>query len=688
MAVIFDPLISNIAVEDYSVPATESTLNSLDTSLSAVFPVFCSKGRDNVITENKSSSTIMSNYGDDFSSFTKWGQANIAALGIVRSAGRAFICRLLPDDAMRSYVVFGIYTKPATDIPQYERNDIVYSPDRTSVLSYGTASYKLTRDGDKIPIMVKSSPGVEEPDTEVTLNGLEIRIGTKALEDSDFDENKYPNNYNHEIGSIGQETFYPLFAFSYYGRGKGGNSFGFNISRDTGRDKSLNDGRRYYMTCYEQLSSGSLSPVYSEPFYFSFNPDALFSPDSNIKEGLSAVYQNIDEAGNEVPLKIFVYDDNYLSLVNDLSQFKDNSETIYDIDFINCIFKNGNPYGRIVKSQNSIDITNNVLTLSHGHDGSLDPERDGNTSTSIETLKDDLRIKFWKYEIDEILLDEKICDIDLAPDCNYNPIVKKSMLRDFHTYRPDVKMVMDVGITRSYREAINFWTEYIPFINTKWAYMVTVNAHAGTLTDPSINRPYQITYTYDYIRSMADNFATPNGAFQMHAGSTRGRVKYFRPSWIAQKSLNNMFEALEEIGLNYIERIDKYNNLMYGFEATQYMIGSQSKLASDRNSLVIGRAIRICHGVLINFKYDERHIDESMAAAQRQMNNELARSNIPNTIGITTLVYQTKEDKREENAHCDIVFTFPNYLKKFRVTIYALRPESALPPAIAERLTA
>jgi hypothetical protein len=51
-------------------------------------------------------------------------------------------------------------------------------------------------------------------------------------------------------------------------------------------------------------------------------------------------------------------------------------------------------------------------------------------------------------------------------------------------------------------------------------------------------------------------------------------------------------------------------------------------------------------------------------------------------------VYQTKAAEREENAHCDIVFTFPNYAKKFRVTIYALRPDSALPPALAERLAA
>jgi hypothetical protein len=174
----------------------------------------------------------------------------------------------------------------------------------------------------------------------------------------------------------------------------------------------------------------------------------------------------------------------------------------------------------------------------------------------------------------------------------------------------------------------------------------------------------------------------------MHAGSGRGRVKYFKPYWIAKKSLANVFESLEELALNYIERIDKAGNLMYGSESSQYMIGSTSKLTSDRNALVIGRAMRICYGVLIHYKYDERSIEDTISAAQQRMDNELRRSAIPSTIGIYTLVYQTKEDKKTENAHCDIVFTFPHYAKKFTVTIYAIRPEFELPPAIAERLAA
>jgi hypothetical protein len=687
MGIIFDPLISKLNVVDRSIPETVYQPEALDTALSAVFPVFCSKGEDNVVTENKSSSAITAKYGDDFASFPKWGQSNIMAIGLARSMGRSFLCRLLPDDAKRAYTVFGVFVKKDTNILQYERNDTVYTPDRTGVLSYGTASYKLTQEREKIPMMIKSAPGVEGLDTQVTVEGAVIRLGTYELEESHFNAEGYPTEYNAEVTTVGDEKFFPLFAFSYYGRGKGGKSFGFNMVRNTSRDKVLQDGRRYYMTCYEQLSTGGLSALYPEPFYFSFNPDAMFSPDSNVQEGLSAVYQNVDKAGNKVPLQIYVYDENYLLLVNHLKDYKDASESIYDIDFINCLFKNGNPYGKIIKAADSIDTTNSVVTLEHGTDGALDPDS-GATKESIEQLRKSLRIKFFKYEVDEILLDEKICDIDICPDCNYPSEVKKSMLQDFHTYRPDIKMLMDVGITSSYREAINVWTEYIPFIYTEAAYMVTANAHSGTLNDPIFPSPYPVTYTYDYLRGLADNFATSDGAFLMHAGSKRGRVKYFKPYWIAQKSFSNKFGALSDVGLNYIERIDKKGNLMYGSECTQYMVGGSSKLTSDRNALIVGRAIRICHGVLIHYKYDERNIDATMTAAQRNLTEELTRSNLPSNVTVITTLYQTKEDELMENAHCDIAFRFPNYAKEFVVTIYALRPESALPPSMAERLVA
>jgi hypothetical protein len=77
-----------------------------------------------------------------------------------------------------------------------------------------------------------------------------------------------------------------------------------------------------------------------------------------------------------------------------------------------------------------------------------------------------------------------------------------------------------------------------------------------------------------------------------------------------------------------------------------------------------------------------------MSAAEGHMNKELNRSSIPSTIAVSTYVYQTKEDKRSENAHCDITFRFPDYIKAFTVTIYALRPESELPPALLEQISA
>jgi hypothetical protein len=675
MGTIYDPLIKSMTIIDRSIPANEPQTVSPDSSLGGIFPVFCSKGKDNVIIEERNAGTLMSQFGDDFNSFTKYGQANLTALGLVRSQGRSFVCRLLPEDAKRAYIVFGVYVKILEEIPQYERMDTVYNGDKSAVIAWGSGTFKLDNQGQKIPAVINFEPAVAP--------GAQLRLGRLELEAGQFDEKGYPTLYNGEPQEIADETFYPLFAFSYYGRGSGGNSYGFNILRNVNRDRVATDGRRYYLNCYEQLSNGAYSSILAEPLYFTFNPDATYSADSTVQEGLSKIYQNIDLAtGEEVKLQFYPYDASIVELMNALAPYRDPSESVFDIDIINCIFKNGNPYGRIIKAQDTLNPSTSTIMLANGNEGSLDPN--SHTPEEIAATREGLLIRFCKYEIDDSLLDEKIVDADIFPDENFPIAVKRSILTDFHPYRPDIKPIMDVGITQNYRDAINNLNELTPYVLTDYAFMVSINGHSGTLNDPSIGSPHPVTYTYDYVRSMADNFSYNGGAFQMHAGANRGQVKYFRPYWIAKKSLNNMYDTLADVGLNYIERLNKRGDLVYGLESTQYMLGGNSKLQSDRNSLVIGRAMRLCHQVLAYYTYDERSIDATLTAAQIDLSNNLRGSNIPTTIGVNTTLYQTSEDKKEENAHCDIAFTFPDYAKSFHVTIYALRPGSELPPSMQQ----
>ena len=158
----------------------------------------------------------------------------------------------------------------------------------------------------------------------------------------------------------------------------------------------------------------------------------------------------------------------------------------------------------------------------------------------------------------------------------------------------------------------------------------------------------------------------------MRAGTNRGRVKYFKPEKKKKKNKTNTIEKLDDIGLNYIQYIDKARDMAYMSESSQYEVET-SKLLSDRNALVIGRTMRICSGILIQFKFDEKSITDTMKDCKLALDEAISAANIPSTIKITTTLAQTKKDKKEENAHCYIDFEFPDYVKKFHVTLTAKR---------------
>ena len=681
---IYDPHMT-LSFVDKSIPEPVFETPSIDTALSILVPGFSSKGVDNKITECRSRGFITSNFGDDFGSFKKYGQGNIMALAAAKSKARVFFCRLLPDDAKRSYLVFGIEVYKKTDIPVYRRSDTKLNADQTEVVSLGEGPYVLDDKFEKVPLKIKSAASVPDPDKEVTVEGFELRLTDRQLGDDMFDSNGEPSLFNGEPmdivkGGSTVGTFYPLLTLWYYGRGKGGNDFGIKIERDAARDKIVSDGRRYIFNIYETLSSGVVSPLFAEPFYFSFNPEAMFSPESPISEAISVMYSNNDKSGKPVRVQMIVHDDNYEKLTKALETAKQGNETNTDIDFITCVNKKGNPYHKLVLAETSFNFKHGLMPLKRGTDGSLEV---GATLTGghvvteddVAKTKEALLIKFFKCDVDDDIFDEKITDIDLLPDANYPLAVKKTMMNEFTQYRPDIALRMDLGLTKNYREALNKFPSISIAVNDDYAFMCSINGCAGVLTDPDVGTPYPVTYTYDYIKNMAEAFNSGFGAFQMYAGTRRGRVRYMKPYWICKKSKANYIEKFEALALNYIEAIDKYGNCMYGMESSQYAT-KNSKMASDRNALVIGRAMRICHGILIHYKYDERNVNETLADAQAACVNALRSSNIPGTIKIDVNVYQTTADKREENAHCDIVFEFPDYVKKFVVTIYARRPQA------------
>ena len=679
MAIIYDPTF-DFQVLDASIPEDEYETPSIDTSLGALFATFSSRGKHNKIIECRSSSLIKTNFGDDFGNWDKYGQTNLTALRVAKSGGRAFICSLIPDDAKVAYSVFGVTVTNVNNIPVYERIDTEISSDGTSVVVYGKGAYVLDANGNKRPVMLKAAAGDTEATVQAVTSGVKLSVETKELtQDSYFDEDGNPTGFNgspiSKTNNEVTETFYPLFTIYYYSKGKGGNYFAYKLSRDTSRDKKAVDGRRYIIKFYELLSTGSYKPLYGgEEFNFSLNPNAVYSSSDPSSEALSLVYNNLDDSSEEKPLQLIVYDNNFKTLTDAIVAAGANEESNEVlIDVLNGVFQNGNPYNKIFVDDGSIDIGNTIITLDNGTDGSLDPAT--HTAEEIAATKESLLVKFFSCDVDDDIFDEKIVDADVLPDCNYSDIVKQTIMATFSVYRPDILLGIDLGITSSVGDAISKYRELSSYVNTDWSFMCCFFGHAGYLNDKEIDgSAREITCTYDWIGGMADNFATGSGAFQMHAGANRGRVKYIKPYFVCKKNKANDIETLEDFGINNIQYLNKQKDLVYMLESTQYTVET-SKLMSVRNALVIGRLIRMCAGILPYFKYDERNIEDTLSNAKDALKSNVSLARVPSTIVVNFDLYQTKADKKNENAHCAIEVKFPDYAKKFHVVITAKRQD-------------
>jgi len=693
---------------DESIPEEEYETPSLDSSIGYLIAGFSSRGQKNKIIENRTRGALKSNFGDDFVNFDKYGQANLHAMRLVTSKARVFFCSLCPDDAKVAYSVFGVSLQTNDKIPVYKRTDTVLSADGTMILNLGSGSFVLDANGEKqqVQLTVTGTPsqGVEGEDGYVpavpagtkpaTVSGVVLKTETVTLTNQNwFDKYGNPTGYTGETitldaGTENERVFYPLFSVYYFSRGKGGNYFAYRIMRQTNRDKKTTDGRRYTMYFYELLSTGSYKALYDgEDFNFSFNKGAVYSTIDSSSEYLGDIYTNIDEKSESKPLQLTVYNDSYEALLDAIVNAGANEESSkYDIDVLNCIFKNGNSYNKIVEPSDSIDIENTIITLDHGTDGSIEV---GNTVkvNGVDTTvtaemaakkKEELLIKFFNCDVDDDIFDEKITDIDVLPDENYPPSVKQAIMTEFSKWRHDIHLGMDFGTdVKTAEESISKCRELNTFVNSEWSFMVSFYGQAGLLNDKAIDgSPRVVTATYDWAAGLADNFASNTGAFSMRAGANRGRVSYFKPFWVGKKNKANTLETLEDLHINNIQYLNKQKQLVYMLEDTQYEI-STSKMMSVRNSIVVGRIIRMCAGVTPYYKFDERDIDKTMEECKADLKKNLKLAKIPANIVVGFSVYQTKADQKEENAHIGIDVTFPNYIKKFHVEIRAHRPQIA-----------
>jgi len=684
-SLIYDPTISSIVIKDESLALLYPD-ESDDGAFAWLVPGFASRGRDNKITELRGPGAFKSNFGDDCDSFPKFGQPNMNVMRALKSGARAFFCNLKPTDAKRANMVVGIAVRDEEEIPQWLRDDTVVGENNVFNGVIGTGNYVKDENENLIPIMVDDGSGNLK---QLVHAGKVIKLVKEEIKDRDpYDGTPQFNGLPYTKIENGKTwRIYPLFLCWYYGRGLGGNDHGIKIYRDSGRDGKVDDGRRYTMEIFEFQENGQVNALIPEPYYFSFNPDARFNPDTDIDESLRAVYYNKYPAatlghsiGEQFPVQLITFPDNYVALTTVLSGVDEAAASADDIDFIFGKDRNFNKYSHIIIDQASLDPSIVALRLEGGTDGSIQVGENvydalGNPvivdEAYAEKIRRQLLQQFFTCDIDDDVFDERIVDCDAIPDGNWPMPVKRTLLAQFQRYRPDVALVMDVGITANYREALNYNADLAGYINGETDFMVYFGAHCGFTKDPTVITPRHVTYTYDFVGVLSDIYGYPEGRFQMIAGYKLGRTRFINWDWIAIKNKVGIFEKMELAKLNYIEKINKRGDTMYGTETTKYN-KDISKLTSFRNALVIGDAMRQCHKILVKYKYDPQAISQTISDCTKELYGTL-RFRYPATIGIQVRIYQTKRDQLTDNAHCDIIFVFPNFIKKFAVTIIARR---------------
>ena len=661
-----DNYINTTIYDDSIVIPTEPILPK---RLTILQPIFSSKGKSNKIMDFSSSSIVKSIYGKDMEDLNRFGQGGINIIHAMGAGASAQICRLLPDNAETATLLSKLIVKERTDIPVYQRST--------------DGGFELDTGGNKIPVTIPNPayvPEGAEPETiPKVVAGLEIKVVIDACDPTAATVGKIT------VTTVGELSTYsiPLYRLVYNGPGKCGNSIGHAIINDFERDDSVNDGRRYIMTLFEKDSKGNTN-TYGEPFYFSLNPEAVLVEGTEVFENLKYVFTKKDTSGNEraVLCDPFIMD-NYSVLSEVIAKYSGTVDP-NDIDVLNCLDKNGNPYDNFILSEevDHSDYIDAVYYLRGGSDGSLQlgytyTNDEDQTVTvdaeEVEATKRALLVNFFHGRIDPALFDERMIFSDIVFDADYDfESVKPAMLGKFRDIRPDIMVIADIGKTaRNCPQAINLVKSIYGMVDGSAAYTAAVIVHAGTTLDRAL--PLHLTATYDYSYGLAKCYGAA-GTFSVFAGFQLAKVETMEFDWYPYKDeYDTMIGPLKKLGCVFAFVINREGVAAYMSESNMY-VHKNSKLKSIRNGMVIGDAVRMCKSILIKYVYD----NEGSAGAIRKATDEINQTVVgryPANIAVIPSLYQTTRDKQMESTTCDISYKFPGMTQDWKLNIYAKRQD-------------
>lgn len=658
MAWAQDPDITLTFVDNSKRTITEVTSLS---KFSTLIAGFASYGEPNVAKKWNSPADFKNHYGDDVGSVEKYGYSGLYALHTLQGGGEVWFTRLLPSDAKKASLILSVYVKESNDLPVYQRN--------------ADDTFVYDDNGNKIREMI------DNPDPDTSIDTPKI---PKTTEGYTIKWVVSQNDGSANLSSITNKdgwTVYPLLHFYALFPSTSGNKFGLKINNRFTRDENVDDGRRYVLQFYRSNSNGVIE-TFGDSYDFALNPDALVSKYSTLPEGLKLVYTNLDTTNGFKPREIQMdyFSKNYLALLDHLNR-RFVSGNMLDIDILSCKSMDQIEYDEIVLDETSTDISNAVVFLDGGNDGSLGL---GNTVQTqdgpkvvdeeyIESVKLQLLKSFYTGKIDVKIEDCRKVSAGFVVDCNF-PVEIKTLLPTITKVRDDVMVLFDCGVTSNFEECLKMISLIKSFVDTS-NFRFAIYPHCGHPVDSIYNLDLKVTQTYETIYKIPQIYKN-FGAFCAYAGFDAGIVDTFIPDWYIEN--NTLKKRAKNLGVNYITDYGDIGGttatgikpLWVDDDKTIYY-EKNSVMKSFRNAAIACDLIRTVRHILIKHRFG-KSAEANRLSASQELDQQI-KSRYPDGYTFKPTFYQTERGKIEGVNSLHILYIPPDQSDKWDIVIEANR---------------
>jgi len=657
-------------------PTPEATV----TGIGYLQPFFSRKGRGNTITRFTGIGAFDSEFGSDVDDVRKYGHGGLIAREVLAGGGIVDACRLMPSDALRASSVLKLQITEE----EVETTDAV-----------GAVTVK---------------------------DGATIKLLQTAY--SFADGTNYATNMAPTVDVTGKVHTFPLFAFICDGAGEYGNKYYYKIVPSSDRDGKNGDGRRYDVIIYEKLPSGSYERVGSpfETITTALNPNAVVLPGSTVPDSFDVNYPEYKEKYN-LPVSINFDVENYeaaLEVLRGIDDVDTEVPVIEMLDILTCKTVKGLEYASVKLDTAGIVMSTTMTALSGGTDGDLfskalvyidaDGEviantngvsalagkvyytaadmatlQTGNTpatsffrtiskiTTRGELTRKELLISFYSGEIDQNLFDCRVIESGITLDAWWPLEVKNVMATTFgEQVRDDIYVVCDLGpdiYTANDAEANK---DLISVSSTSHG-QVTIVAHNGK----TINRVKNVrtSCTYELASSLPKLYRN-RGNFTVLSGYFSGKIQNMKLDYYPRVVKDNLEIApLKDAKLLYALRLDSSDDRYWMNDESMYNT-DYSVMNSFRNGIFIGVIIRLFKRILAKYSFHPGNAAGAIPAATLEISTTLSSGYYPSSIPVKFTIFQTKNDKINKTASCDVAIYFPDVIEAFNVTITANRQES------------